>query len=253
MSADIVRALQSGGAAVPAPGGDQAGAAGGVHMPEIPETLSILPIREFVIFPGTVAPLNVRRPASIRLLDETLPQSKVIGLIAQRDAQKEDPAPQDLYEVGTAAAVLKLLRQSDDHVIVLVQGLRRIGLRKITSTDPFIRADVALLDSTKPANSKEWQALFRNLRDSAAQLLEATPDAPEQTEAIVRSIDDPEQLIDFLAPNLNIDVAQKQAILEELDLEKRPDPAEVAEGCSISIFGRATARLSAGTGKGDSA
>ena len=190
-------------------------------MPEIPDTLSILPIRGFVIFPGTVAPLNVRRPASIRLLDETLPQSKVIGLIAQRDEQKEDPAPQDLYEVGTAAAVLKLIRQSDDHVIVLVQGLRRISLRKITSTDPFIRAEVALLNSTKPADSKEWQALFRNLRDSAAQLLDATPDAPDQAGAIVRSIDDPEQLIDFLAPNLNIAVAQKQAVLEELDLEKR--------------------------------
>ena len=109
---------------------DQAGAAGGVRMPEIPETLSILPIRGFVIFPGTVAPLNVRRPGSIRLLDDTLPQSKIIGLIAQRDEKKEDPAPQDLYEVGTAALILKLLRQSDDHVIVLVQGLRRVGLRE---------------------------------------------------------------------------------------------------------------------------
>ncbi len=138
MSAELVKALQSGEAAVPVPGrADQAGTAGGVRMPEIPETLSILPIRGFVIFPGTVAPLNVRRPGSIRLLDDTLPQSKIIGLIAQRDDQKEDPAPQDLYEVGTAALILKLLRQSDDHVIVLVQGLRRVGLRKITSTDPF--------------------------------------------------------------------------------------------------------------------
>ena len=80
-------------------------------MPDIPDTLSIVPIRGFVNSPGTVAPLNVRRPASIRLLDDTLPQSKIIGLVAQRDEQKEDPAPQDLYEVGTAALVLKLLRQ----------------------------------------------------------------------------------------------------------------------------------------------
>ena len=222
MSAEILRTLQPGAATGPATdSGDEAGAPSGVRMPEIPETLSILPIRGFVIFPGTVAPLNVRRAGSIRLLDETLPQGKVIGLVAQRDDEKEDPEPQDLYEVGTAAHILKLLRQGDDHVIVLVQGLRRFGLRKITTTDPFIRAEVALLDSLKPQESKEWQALFRNLRDSAAQLLDATPDAPEQAAIVVRSMDDPEQLIDFLAPNLNIDVAQKQAILEELDVEKR--------------------------------
>ncbi len=222
MSAEIVKALQTGEAAVPIPGGsDQTGAAGSVRMPEIPETLSILPVRGFVIFPGTVAPLNVRRAGSIRLLDDTLPQSKIIGLIAQRDEEKEDPAPQDLYEVGTAALVLKLLRQSDDHLIVLVQGLRRFGLRKVTATEPFIRAEVTLLNSTKPGESKEWLALFRNLRDSAAQLLDATPDAPDQAGTIVRSMTDPEQLIDFLAPNLSVDVAQKQAILEELDVEKR--------------------------------
>ena len=222
MSAEVLKTLQTADPVGPVSEGDaHTSPADGVRMPDIPETLSIVPIRGFVIFPGTVAPLNVRRPASIRLLDDTLPQSKIIGLVAQRDEQKEDPAPQDLYEVGTAALVLKLLRQSDDHLIVLVQGLRRFRLKKITSTDPFIRAEVTLLDSVKPGESKEWQALFRNLRDSAAQLLDATPDAPDQAGTVVRNMDDPEQLIDFLAPNLNIDVPQRQAILEELDLEKR--------------------------------
>jgi len=222
MSAEVLTALQTG------PEADPSKAAGVINaiaeetpMPEIPDVLSILPVRGFVVFPGTVAPLNVRRRASIKLLDETLPQSKIIGLITQRDPDKEEPAPQDLYEIGTAAIVLKLLRQGDDHVIALVQGLRRFALRKITSTDPFIRAEITLLESIKPAPSKEWEAAFRNLRDSAAQLLDLTPDAPDQSSVLVRSIEDPEQLVDFLAPNLNIDVAQKQALLEELDLEKR--------------------------------
>jgi ATP-dependent Lon protease len=168
-----------------------------------------------------VAPLNVRRPASIKLLDETLPQSKVIGLVAQRDESKEEPGPQDLYEIGCAAIVLKLLRQADDHVIAIVQGLRRFALRKIVLTHPYLRAQIALLSSIQPPDSKEWQAAFRNLRDSATRLLELTPDAPDQASLIVRSIENPEQLVDFLAPNLNVDVAQKQAILEELDVEKR--------------------------------
>jgi ATP-dependent Lon protease len=222
MSAEILTTLQESGPGDPSHVGSDLSAGGqAARMPDIPDTVSILPIRGFVIFPGTVAPLNVRRPASIKLLDETLPQSKIIGLIAQRDETKEEPGAQDLYEIGTAAIVLKLLRQSDDHVVALVQGLRRFALRKIVATEPFIRAEITVLESIKPPPSKEWEAAFRNLRDSAARLLELTPDAPEQSGVLLRSIDDPEQLVDFLAPNLNVDVAQKQAILEELDLEKR--------------------------------
>ena len=222
MSAELLQTLQPGGGIDQLPSG---AAAGGVadqsQTPKIPETLSILPLRGFVIFPGTVAPLNVRRPSSIKLLDETLPVTKIIGLIAQRDVSKEDPEPHDLYTVGTAAIVLKLLRQADDHVIALVQGLRRFSLRKIVATHPYLRAEIALLDSIPPPQKKEFEAEFRNLRDSAAHLLELTPDAPEGASAIIRSIESADQLTDFLAPNLNVDVAQKQAILEELEVEKR--------------------------------
>jgi ATP-dependent Lon protease len=189
--------------------------------PRIPEELSILPVRGFVVFPGTIMPLNVRRPASIELLDDTLPRTKVIGLVTQRDEAKEDPAPQDLYPIGTAALVLKMIRQADDHVLIIAQGLRRFRLRKIVATSPFVRAEVDLLESKLPAESKEWEAEFRNLRDSAAHLFDLTPETPEQARLMILNINDPEQLADFLAPNLNVDVAQKQAILEELDVEKR--------------------------------
>src|SRR5689334_24768156 len=132
MSAEVLTALQPGAGGESAPGGQPTGgAATQAQMPDIPDVLSILPVRSFVVFPGTFAPLNVQRAPSIKLLDETLPQSKIIGLVAQRDSEKENPEPQDLYEMGTAAIVLKLLRQSDDHVIALVQGLRRLSMRKI--------------------------------------------------------------------------------------------------------------------------
>jgi ATP-dependent Lon protease len=191
------------------------------RAPKIPEELSILPVRGFVVFPGTIVPLNVRRPASIQLLDDTLPRTKVIGLLTQKDEAKEDPGPQDLYQVGTAALVLKMIRQADDHLLIIAQGLRRFKLRKIVATAPFIRAEIDLLESKSPAESKEWEATFRNLRDSAAHLFELTPEIPEQARLMVLNITSPEQLADFLAPNLNVDVAQKQAILDELDVEKR--------------------------------
>jgi ATP-dependent Lon protease len=221
VSAELFEALQPGGGTDQLPRGATVGDAGEIQIPEVPDTLSILPLRGFVIFPGTVAPLNVRRPASIKLLDETLPQSKIIGLIAQRDESKEDPGPQDLHTVGTAAIVLKLLRQGDDHVIALVQGLRRFALRKIVATHPYLRAEVTVLDSIAVSATKEFEAEFRNLRDSAAQLLELTADAPEGTGTIIRSIESADQLADFLAPNLNVDLAHKQALLEELDVAKR--------------------------------
>ena len=189
--------------------------------PHIPEELSILPVRGIVVFPGTIIPLNIQRAASLKLLDDTLPRTKVIGLLTQRDEAKEDPTPQDLYSVGTAALVLKLVRQAEDNVLLIVQGLRRFSLRKIIETSPFLRAEVDLPESILPPASKEWEATFRNLRDSAARLFELAPDAPEQARLMILNIENPEQLADFLAPNLNVDVAQKQALLEELDVEKR--------------------------------
>src|SRR3982075_525570 len=175
MSAELLEALQPGGGPNQLPrGGAAVGMADQAQTVQIPDTLSILPLRGFVIFPGTVAPLNVRRPSSIKLLDETLPQSKVIGLIAQRDESKEDPEAQDLYTVGTAAIVLKLLRQADDHVIALVQGLRRFSLRKITQTTPYLKAEIALLDSITPPQTKEFEAEISTLRDDEAHLVAFT-------------------------------------------------------------------------------
>lgn len=236
MSEEPLVALQEGSDGKPTPANLAGmGNVADTSAPQVPDVLSILPLRSFVVFPGTILPLTVGRAASIKLLDETLPQTKIIGLLTQRDETKDDPQPPDLYPVGTAAIVLKLLRQSDNHVIIVVQGLRRFALRKIVATDPYLRAEVELLNSKAPPRTKEWEATFRNLRDSAAKLLELTPDVPEQARAAVLSIEDPEQLADFLAPNLNVETAQKQAILEELDVEKRLATVQTAISSQLEI------------------
>src|SRR5438093_3126633 len=221
MSDQEISALQPGPDLKPGPQSTIAAGTAESQMPRIPEELSILPVRGFVVFPGTVVPLNIQRAASLKLLDDTLPRTKVIGLLAQRDETKEVPAPQALYSVGTVALVLKLIRQADDRVLVIAQGLRRFSLRKVVATSPFLRVEVDLPESIQPPESKEWEATFRNLRDSAARLFELAPDAPEQARLMVFNIENAEQLADFLAPNLNVDVAQTQAILEELDVQTR--------------------------------
>jgi ATP-dependent Lon protease len=235
MNEEKIEALQPEAGTPPARPGMVSFGLGDEATPAIPEELSILPVRGFVVFPGTVLPLTVSRPASIKLLDETLPRTKVIGLLTQRDETKENPEPQDLYGVGTAALVLKLLRQADDRVVMIVQGIRRFALRKVVATDPFLRAEVDLPESISPPPDNEWLAEFQNLRDSAARLLDLSQDVPEQAATVVRSIDDPGQLADFLAPNLDIEVAQKQAILEELDVRKRVRAVQISISAQLEI------------------
>ncbi|MCL5096852.1 MAG: LON peptidase substrate-binding domain-containing protein [Candidatus Omnitrophica bacterium] len=192
------------------------------NEPVIPPVLPVLPLRGLAVFPGTVVPLNIRRATSRKMLDECLPQSKIIALVAQHHPEQESPGPDDLYKVGVAAMVLKLLRQAEDTLLVVVQALQRIAVRKILATDPYIKAEVEVLTSTAPpADDKPWEAAVKNLRETSLKLIQLTPDVPEQVQIVIMNLQDPGQLADFLAGNLSLDLAQKQDLLEELDTVKR--------------------------------
>jgi ATP-dependent Lon protease len=194
----------------------------GPGQPEIPGTLSILPVRAMVVFPGTVVPLSIRRASSLRMLDETLPKTKVIGLFTQRLDAESNPTKEGLYGIGVAGSVLKLIRQTDDVVLILVQALHRIRITSIVSAAPYFRAEVEKIESIPPTDDDpQWKARLKNLRDSAIQLLDLTPEVPEQARTMIMNIPDPGQLSDFLASNLNISVVEKQDLLEELDVVKR--------------------------------
>ena len=216
----------------PAPGGPGApgipgipGTPGGqldeqISRIPIPDELPILPIRGTVVFPGTVMPLGVGRPASRRLLDESLPHSKIIALVTQIEEQEEDPSSKALYHVGTAAMVLKLIRQPDETVSIIVHGLGRIRIKHVKQEKPFIRATIERV-AEHSGHGKGFEAAVAQLRQQARQLIEMTPNAPEQALTVLMNIDDPGALADFLAANLNLDLQQKQDLLEERDVSKR--------------------------------
>ncbi|HET7238154.1 MAG TPA: LON peptidase substrate-binding domain-containing protein, partial [Terrimicrobiaceae bacterium] len=204
-------------------------------QPVIPDILPILPIRDMVVFPGTVVPLTIRRDASLKLLDTSLPESKIIGLIAQRDGAKDDPAPDDLYGVGTAVTVLKLLRQPDETVLIIAQALQRIAADRFILTHPFLKAEVRVLESSSPPESKQWEAEIKNLRENAMRIIELSPDIPDQARAVLLNITDGGQLADFLATNLNVDTAQKQALLEEIDVTKRVKAVQTHIAAQLEI------------------
>jgi ATP-dependent Lon protease len=190
--------------------------------PVIPDVLSILPVRNMVLFPGTVVPLTVGRAESIKLLEETLPKTKVIGVIAQRSPNVDAPGPDALHAVGAAALVLKLVRQAENSVMLIVHGLDRFRIRRVIQTQPYLQAEVEVLASgvVTPA-SQQSEAAFRNLRDTAVELFEMTPDVPEEMRMALMNMRDASRLTDFVAGSLSLETPEKQQLLEELNVAKR--------------------------------
>ena len=186
----------------------------------IPDVLPVLPVRGSVMFPGTIVPLGVGRPASLRMLDSELPKSKIIALFSQKDEDIEEPTVDDLHQVGTAAMVLKLIRQTDESVSLIVHGLGRITLEEVIQSKPYFKTRVAT-PTEKPGSGKKFEAEVRQLRDQAHDLIDLSPNAPEQALTVMMNIDDPGALADFLGANLALDVEQKQDLLEEYNVAKR--------------------------------
>ena len=119
--------------------------------PKIPDVLPMLPVRGTVAFPGALVPLTIRRPASLKLLDASLPQSKIIGIVTQRLIDKDEPEPDDLYHVGTAGLVVKLVRQGDGAVVLVVRTLSRFRIRRIVQIQPYLRAEIDVIAMLAPA------------------------------------------------------------------------------------------------------
>lgn len=191
------------------------------ERPQIPEVLPILPMRRHVIFPGTVVPLTIGRESSGRLLDECLPQCKIIGLVTQRKPETEQPLMEDLYPIGVAAVVLKLLRPPEGRLMIVAHALRRIRLREIVSSQPYLKARIDLPESIVANEDTDTSATVKTLRETAGKLLDLTPGTPDEAHGVLSSITEPGWLADYLASNLDLDTAQKQDLLDELDVLKR--------------------------------
>ncbi len=213
---DSARTAPPAGSAPPSTAG--ASAPDALHIPNI---LPILPTRGVAVFPGVAAPLAIDRASARLLLEESLPKSRIIGLFAQTDSERENPGPGDLHSVGVAANVLKLLRPNDSDVVILVQALERISIRSVVATAPFLRAEIEVLPPQSPVLSKEDAAAVQQLRDSALALLALLPNAPTQASVAMRTIEDPGLLADIIANSALTETPARQELLAELDPIRR--------------------------------
>ncbi len=193
---------------------------GGPRRVEVPELLPLLPVRDTVAFPGTIIPLTLGREKSKRVVDAVITGSKIIGIVAQRRAEVEDPQLNDLHRVGTAAAILKLLKMPDGTHSIIVHGLVRFGIEELVGTEPYLVARAHTREDTVE-ESTELEALVQTARQQAQRVIELSPGVPEQALEVLNSIDKPGALCDFLAANLNLNLTQRQEILETFDVVDR--------------------------------
>jgi len=187
---------------------------------DIPEELNILPIRQTVLFPGMVIPVTVVRQKAIRLVKKIYRASdfgqRILGLVTQVKPQKEDPTSEDIYKVGTIAHILKMITLPDGNVTIIVQGRQRFKIDEIIREEPNITARVTPIpDKLINANRKEAKALIQTLRDSAHKIFKLNPEIPQEARIALDNIESPVFLIHFLSSNLNVEVKEKQALLEE--------------------------------------
>ena len=202
---------------------------------KLPEVIGILPIRNAVAYPGTVTPLAVGRKKSKALLTKTEPNETIIGLLTQRSSETEMPNFNNLYSIGTAASVLKVIKLPQGSLHVVIHGITRFKVVEKVATKPYLKAKVRRL-KVKIRMTKRLQALIVSVRQTANRVIALSPNVPEEASMLLENIENPSALADFLAANLSLDISKKQQLLEELDAAKRLEQISVLLAHQLEVL-----------------
>jgi len=195
------------------------------ERPFIPDSLPVLPLRDTVLFPNSFMPLAVAREASVRLIDESMTGSRLIAVFTQRDASVEEPTETDLYEIGTATHIHKMFKLPDGSLRLIVQGLSRVRLKRLTSLRPYLLAEVEeAAELNRPEDRLEIDALQRNIKTSFQQIVSLSPLLSDDLQTLALNITEPGKLADFIVSSLpTLTTAVKQEVLDTLDVRARMD------------------------------
>ena len=195
----------------------------GVDETVIPSELPLLPLRNTVLFPGVVIPITVGRDKSIKAIAESYKADKLVGVLAQKDSNVEDPGIEDLVNIGTVAKIIKLIKMPDGGTTAILQGKRRFSLKKITSEDPYFKGEIEILEDEIISDDQPFDASVASIKDLAAQIIQLSPNIPTEASIILRNIENPAFLIHFVGSNLNGELIEKQKLLEMNDLRARAE------------------------------
>jgi ATP-dependent Lon protease len=202
------------------------GAAGNPEAParvsahSLPQSLPILGLSDIVIFPGMVAPLLVETPQSIKLIDDVVAGDRLLGVALQRKPEAENPTPEEMHEVGCAARLLKMLKFPDNTVRVLVEGLWRIRIRDYVNHDPYLSAKFELMKDVTE-DTVELTAMMRNAQGQFQEIIKLSPALSEQVKIAALNTEDPGHFTDLVAVNLNLNLDERQKLLEQTSVKER--------------------------------
>jgi ATP-dependent Lon protease len=190
----------------------------------IDSLLPILPLRNTVLFPGVVIPITVGRDKSIQAVKASYNKDKLIGVVSQKDGNIEDPTPADLCQIGTVAKIIKMIKMQDGGTTIIIQGKKRFELLEMKEEDPFFKASVKVLVEDKvEKENQNFQAYLSNIKDLATQIIQLSPNFPSEAAMILKNIESPLFLINFVSSNLSVEVNDKQALLEQNNITLRAE------------------------------
>ncbi len=194
-----------------------------INEEELPEVLPILTLRNAVLFPTTVSPIAIGREKSIKLIKDVYNSSKILGAIAQRDVNVEDPSLIDLHNVGTLARIIKLIEMPDGSITAILQGLKRIKAIEQTASEPYLFAKVKYLNDTYPKKSdKEMPTLAGSVKDAALHVIKLSPHIPQEASFAIKNLEGDEFLINFIASSIEFeDPMEKMKLLNEGNIKVR--------------------------------
>lgn len=189
----------------------------------IPDSLPILPLRNTVLFPGVVIPITVGRDKSIKLIKDSYRGDRIIGAVAQKDADTEDPSFSDLHTTGTVAYIIKTLQMPDGSTTAIIQGKKHFEMGELIQTEPYFKAKVKAIDNPKAPGRKDkpFAALIASIKDLAIQIVNQSPNIPSEAAFAIKNIESPVFLVNFVSSNLNISLIEKQKLLAIADLRER--------------------------------
>ena len=184
---------------------------------KMPDTLPILPLRNMVLFPGVVIPITVGRDKSINLIKEANQGNKIIGVVAQKNDQIEDPSFEDLHTVGTVANIVKVLKMPDGNTTVIIQGKKRFKVTNFIQSEPYHKANVVPFHDPKPLKTdKEFEAIISNIKEVSHAIVKKSPNIPSDAGFAINNIEGPNFLINFVSSNINSTTSEKQLMMEKL-------------------------------------
>lgn len=181
---------------------------------EVPEELPILPLKNTVLFPGVVVPITVGRDRSLALVKEAYESDKTIGVVSQKNEEDEDPDEKDLFEVGTVAQILKLIKMPDGSKSIVIQGKTTFKVDEFLQKDPYFKAKVQPYRQEMDIEGVELDASIRSVKETASKIVNLSPNIPSEASVAINNINSPNFLLNFISSNLNVSTNDKQEVLE---------------------------------------